>query len=115
MGKPNSNNVLLSWGDHINLTYSELVAEITDLHDIEEIEWNNPDLNFTRVLYPRFGYCLEVNNYSLHRVYIDLKHGHNNDIYVYLTDKSLKTYFGIHHSSQTGNAIMLDAIKVTYE
>ena len=111
MGKPKSNKVRRSWGDHINLTYSELVAEVTDRHDIEQIEWNNPDLNLTRVLYPRFGYCLEVNNYSLDRVYIDLKKGHNNDIYVYLTDKSLKTYFGIHHSSQTGNAIMLDAKK----
>lgn len=110
-GELKSTNVSLSWGDSINLTYSELVAEVTDLHDLEQIEWNNPDLNFTRFFYPRFGYCVEVNNYSLHRFMINLWFGHNNDIFIYLTDKSLKTDFGIHHSSQTGNAIMLDANK----
>ena len=106
-----STNVSLAWGDHINLTYSELVAKVTDLHDVEQIEGNNPDLNLTRVLYPRFGYCLEVKNYPLHKVIINLWSGHNNDIYIYFTDKSLKTDFGIHHSSQTGNVIILDASK----
>ena len=53
LGDPLNPKKYLSWGKHLELNFSQLVATVTDDHDLLVVEKNNTDLNLKRVLIPR--------------------------------------------------------------
>ncbi len=87
----------------------ELIGNVTDNNDLEIIKADNPDINLEKVLYPRFGFCLQSRNYSLNviSIYVEWKSLKNNMI-IYLSDNALKTNNGIHYASQKGDAMTIE-------
>lgn len=106
-GSPN----VSSWGYHMNITYPELVSNVTDVDELDLIELWNPGLNLERKLFPRFGICLKSTNYSLKRLDIYLWEKIDKDVMVFLTEDSLKTNYGIQYSSQVGDKIKIEPEK----
>ncbi len=91
-----------SWGAHINMTFQDLVANTTDLHDHYKIIGYNEHLNLNPILNPKFGYCLESKNYSLDLISIYLFEKLDNDMVIFLTDNSMSSNYGIYYQSQDG-------------
>ncbi len=87
----------------------ELIGNVTDNNELEILKEYNPDINLEKVLYPRFGFCLQSRNYSLEviTIYVEWKILKNN-IIIYLSDNALKTNNGIHYASQKGDAMTIE-------
>ena len=105
------NTSYLSWGSHINMTYLELVYNVTDQQDLQIIQEQNKDLNFEKIIMPRIGHCLQSTNYSLDRVFVKFEKKTKNELMIALTDKSLKTYYDIYYQSQVGDEIVINPRK----
>ena len=94
-----------TWEANMN----EAIENVTDNRDLLFIKWFNRGLNLEKVLYPRFGFCLQSTNYSLDTIPITLPWKEmENDIMIFLTDTEMKSNSGIHYKSQLGDKMKIE-------
>ena len=78
---------LSSWGDHLNLTFDQMYTNIIDWHDLQILQQANKQ-GVTK-LFPRFGFCLELQNYSLDHFHIEFPNDITGDVEVFITGDAL--------------------------
>ena len=93
-----------SWGKHENLTFEQLIRNVIN-EAPEDIEFGNT--LFTPKLFPKFGYCFEV-DYNVQSFFAFPQKGNfTKDYTILLTDKSSRTYFSVDMASQLGDKIRI--------
>ena len=93
-----------SWGLHKNLTFEQLIRNVIK-EEPEEIEFGNTI--HTPKLFPKFGYCIEV-DYNIQDPFaFRQKDDFTKDYTILLTDKSARTYFSVDMASQLGDKIRI--------
>ncbi len=94
------NHSLNSWGAHINMTFEEMISNISDVSK-EDVDQHYPGM--IPRMFPKFGYCYEIKVDDG----VDATYYIGNDyaFTVLVTDRKSKTYFGVDISSQTGDLI----------
>jgi hypothetical protein len=111
---------VISWGSQHNMTFADLVKEVIKLQPnvpyiLTDLYAN--DIESTLKFYPKFGLCVDVDNYVLSStgafnlrigVYWKELFQPNCRVRVYLTDKKLKTMSTIHTPSHKGSSIILE-------
>ncbi len=61
-----------SWGSHVNMTFEELIGNVTDI-DLDAFignikEETDQQLQIKPILFPKFGYCFDVQNYNIREI-----------------------------------------------
>ena len=93
-----------SWGSHKNLTFEQLVRNV-----IKEVpkETKIGSILLSPKLFPKFGYCFEV-DYNIQEPFVfPHKADFTKDYTILLTDKSLRTYFSLDMTSQLGDKVRI--------
>ena len=103
-----------------NMTFHQLINEIVDDHDLKILEEDISKttqtaqdesfstLQIKHTMFPRFGICLELVNYSYPNVDLELNAKLKSPVEIFITDRSKRVYFSIDVQSQTGDAIQFD-------
>ncbi len=100
-----------SWGSHVNMTFEELIGNVTDIDlnaFIENVKLESePQMQIKPILFPKYGFCFDVQNYTLNEtLYLPGKNKFESDITILLTDKGTKSYYSIDRSSQKGDKMV---------
>jgi hypothetical protein len=93
-----------SWGSHKNLTFEQLIRNA-----IKEVpkETKFESMLLTPKLFPKFGYCFEV-DYNIQDPFdFPPYDDFTKDYTILLTDKSARTYFSLDMGSQLGEKIRI--------
>ena len=100
-----------SWGAHKNITFQQLVDNVTDLNFQKIISYIV--LPVKKVIFPKFGYCLMLDddiNVTETTIIDTLKY--QIGFMILLTDSKTKTYFSVDMASQIGDRIRLESTTV---
>ena len=100
-----------SWGSHVNMTIEELIGNVTDIDlnaFVENVkEETDPQMQFKPILFPKFGFCFDVQNYTMKKAFtLPGKNLFESEITILFTDKETKSYFSIDRSSQEGDKMV---------
>ena len=99
-----------SWGAHLNMTWEQLIRNVTTKSPEEFVNntksMNNETLNIK--LYPQFGFCFEV-HYSLKKIgSLPGDELFQQAITFLQTDQQTKTYYRVDSTTQSGAIIYLE-------
>ena len=96
-----------SWGSNVNKSFPELLHEIVDHEDIAFLKERNKKIFWKRIIFPKYGFCLEAKNYTLNQQYFRIPVKLNNDLLIYLSNGGQSKYYGINMESQIGEKIKI--------
>ena len=97
-----------SWGGYHNLTFDELLNQMTDNKAIESIKLLSGKETVTSqiVFIPGYGLCKQISNYSsYYGLHVSALFTYS-EFRVFITDKNFKTYFSVDYSSHKGSSIV---------
>ena len=95
-----------SWGTHINLTFEQLIRNA--IKEVpKETKFEFESILLSPKLFPKFGYCFEVDNNMKEIFAFPPYDDFTKDYTIFLTDKSARTYFSLDMASQLGERIRI--------
>ena len=92
-----------SWGAHKNLMYEELIRNVIK-EAPEDVKYRN---KLSPKLFPKFGYCFELDYNVTNSLVFPEKNDFQRDHTILLTDNSTRTYFSVNMASQVGEKIRI--------
>ena len=97
-----------SWGGYHNLTFDELMNQITDNNAIKSIKLlsGKKTISSQIVFIPRYGFCKQTSDYSSYYGLLISAARKYSEFRVFITDKNFKTYFSVDYSSHQGSSII---------
>ena len=114
-GRVENMNDSLSWGHHIGKSYKAMIEELINEEANNILEELNMYTSSKRVLFPNFGYCLELNLDSLDYLVIMSDLIVSSNVQVFMTDRNTKDYFNMDMTSQIGNIMKMPVMESTVE
>ncbi len=106
-----NSSCITSWGGHMNLTFNDIKSLVYDESKIKSLQINN---EVKTVFLPMMGLCKEISNFkSSYQVPI-YKAVDNDEMTMFVTDKSYRSYFLPDLSSHVGNKIILKPAKAQF-
>ena len=114
-GKVENMNDSLSWGRHVGKSFEEMTEKLINEEDINILEKLNVYISTKRVIFPYFGYCLELKLDSLDFSVIMSNLSVASNVQVFITDSNTKDYFNMDMTSQIGNIMKMPVNQTTVE
>ena len=114
-GKVENMTDSLSWGHHVGKSFKEMIEEIINEEAVNFLQWLNSHISTKRVIFPYFGYCLELELDSLDYLVIMSNPHVASNVQVFMTDRNTKDYLNMDMTSQIGNIMLMPAKDSTLE
>ena len=114
-GRVENMNDSLSWGHHIGKSYKAMIEELINEEANNILEELNMYTSSKRVLFPNFGYCLELKLDSLDYLLITSNLSVSSNVQVFMTDRNTRDYFNMDMTSQIGNIMKMPVKESTVE
>ena len=120
-------NKVFAWGVQHNISFDKLLEEIlntdtNNTYELKEAEYEPVDHKFEYRFYPKFGWCVDVKNYTLPKtrdLKLDIEINQFIDIFkdtyrlnykadLFLTDSRLRTKNSVYLQSHWGSSIIIE-------
>ncbi len=111
---------LLTWGQHLNLTFDTVIDEVFANKAISDIYINQENVEQKISFIPRFGKCIELSNFSPTKELTIMNMDYNptpninKSLRVFITDKYYRSFYSIDYSSHTGDKIEIHPMNEYY-
>jgi hypothetical protein len=102
----------MSWGDHLNMTFEEMMKDIlpnvTKRSD-ENARIMGMSIRQVKTLFvPRYGFCMQIRNYTTSKEFTIIAHNSSAEIHIFILDKAKHTYATPDFESHSGDFIVLE-------
>ena len=127
LGGYDEDNMVLAWGAQHNISFDELLekvlnTETINTYKLKDEEFEPIDFDFEYRFYPKFGWCVDVQNYALTLTgdlkfdieinqFIDIfknTYRLNYEADIFLTDHRLRTKNSVYLQSHWGSSIIIE-------
>ena len=107
------NETFRSWGSHLNMTFQQLVRNVTLFSPEYFIMDHKFDNLLEPVFYPKYGYCYEVKNYNLSTMLsLPEQTPCKKNFSVLLTSRNTRTFYHGDSNSQFGDRVYIDTLDI---
>ncbi len=107
----------LSWGQHLNLTYDELISNVFDLNVVDKINVFQRDGGYITenglAFIPAYGLCREISYFNISKQ-LNISNIYNYDSRVLIIDKNYRSSFMPDISTHVGSKIFINVRRDQY-
>ncbi len=107
------NKTYRSWGSNFNMTFEQLVRNVTVFSPENFMADHKLDDMLQPVLYPKYGFCFEVKSYDSGAMLLLPKQtASKKNFTILLTSRSTKRYFHGDSNSQFGDRVYINTLDI---